>query len=139
MRPLYSPILKKLAQPIQVPGESPPNLGAPVSSLPRGARERGRQLHPRQALPGVICARRAAVLDRAVDPLLLRVPREVREVPGVGLGVAGARVVVIHHFLEARDAAHTVDDLEAASYALGAQAGVFCVVLLAVEVPPRTV
>lgn len=139
MRPLYSPILKKLPQPGQVPRELPSNFGAPVSNLPCGTRERDCQLHPRQALPGVIGVWRAAVLDRAVDPLLLRVPREVREVPGVGLGVAGARVVVVHHFLEARDAAHTVDDLEAASYALGAQAGVFCVVLLAVEVPPSTV
>ena len=133
MGPLHSPVVEEFPQPGHVPREPLPDLGAMGSGLPRGAHKRERQLHPRQARVGVVGVGRVAVLDRSADFLLLHVPREVREVPGIVPGVA-SRAVAVHHALQVRNATHVVDDFEAASDVLGAQIWVFCVVLLAVGV-----
>lgn len=124
MCPLHSSVLKRFPQTRPVPRKPLSNLYAPDSGLPRGARKSERQLRPRQPRTGRVRIRGVAVLDRAFDFLPLQVPREVREVPCIVPGVV-ARVVVIHDLLEVRDAAHVVDDLEAAADALR-QRGSLC-------------
>lgn len=124
MCPLHSSVLKRIPQTRPVPRKPLPNLYAPGSGLPRGARKSERQLYPRQARTGRVRIRRVAVLDRAFDFLPLQIPREFHEVPCVVPGIV-ARVVVVHDLLEVRDAAHVVDDLEAAANALR-QRGSLC-------------